>query len=156
MIHALQNAGYVDMRHQLRVGFKLLYEVVMKRERTLQVVLAVVGLFYVALIYPLCRDLWHSNWLLELKNETEPMFLSFYVALGPFLLLAARKPSSHRSLIAFAAWSSLAHASVMTIQTVEAWNHGIHRHFTDVVLFGVIGGVLLALSPAKQEATDAR
>jgi hypothetical protein len=38
----------------------------------------------------------------------------------------------------------------MTIQTVEAWNHGIHRDFTDVVLFGVIGGVLLALSPAKQ------
>src|SRR5947209_2547029 len=44
-----------------------------------------------------------SKLLLELKNETEPMFLSFYVALGPFLLLAARKPSSHRSLIAFAA-----------------------------------------------------
>src|SRR5438876_4550411 len=44
-----------------------------------------------------------SKWLLELKNETEPMFLSFYVALGPFLLLAARKPSSHRPLIAFAA-----------------------------------------------------
>ena len=101
----------------------------MKRERTLQVVLALVGLFYVALIYPLYTDLWHSKWLLELKNETEPMFLSFYVALGPFLLLAARKPSSHRSLIAFAAWSSLAHASVMTIQTVEAWNHGIHRDF---------------------------
>ena len=80
------------------------------------------------------------------------MFLSFYVALGPFLLLAARKPSSHRSLIAFAAWSNLAHASVMTIQTVEAWNHGIRRDFTDVVLFGVIGGVLLALSPSKQEA----
>src|SRR2546430_8730929 len=124
----------------------------MKRERTLQVVLALVGLFYVALIYPLYTELWHPKWLLELKNETEPMFLSFYVALGPFLLLAARKPSSHRSLIAFAAWSSLAHASVMTIQTVEAWNHGIHRDFTDVVLFGVIGGVLLALSPAKQAA----
>jgi hypothetical protein len=40
----------------------------------------------------------------------------------------------------------------MIIQTVEAWNHGIHRDSTDVVLFGVIGGVLRALSPAKQEA----
>ena len=124
----------------------------MKRERMLQVVLALVGLIYVVLIYPLYTDLWHSKWLLELKNETEPMFLSFYVALGPFLLLAARKPSSHRSLIAFAAWSSLAHASVMTIQTVEAWNHGIHRDFTDVVISGIIGCILLALSPAKQEA----
>jgi hypothetical protein len=40
----------------------------------------------------------------------------------------------------------------MTIQTVESWKHGIHRDFTDVVLFVVIGGLLLALSPAKQEA----
>ena len=70
----------------------------MKRERMLQAVLALVGLIYVALIYPLYTDLWHSKWLLELKNETEPMFLSFYVALGPFLLLAARKPSSLRRI----------------------------------------------------------
>ena len=26
----------------------------------------------------------------------------------------------------------------MTIQTVEAWNHGVHRDFTDVVIFGLI------------------
>src|SRR5216110_1816032 len=123
----------------------------MKRERTLQVVLALVGLFYVALIYPLYTDLWHSKWLLELKNETEPMFLSFYVALGPFLLLAARKPSSHRSLIAFAACQCLAHASVMAVQTVEAWKHGVHRQFGDVVLFGVIGGILLALLLPRRE-----
>src|SRR5947207_14248257 len=92
----------------------------MKRERTLQVVLALVGLFYVALIYPLYTDLWHSKCLLELKNETEPMFLSFYVALDHFLLLADRKPSSHRSLIAFADRSSLAHAAAMPSQTLEA------------------------------------
>src|SRR5204863_2626972 len=109
----------------------------MKRERTLQVVLALMGLFYVALIYPLYTDLWHSKWLRELKSETEPMFLSFYVALGPFLLLAGRRPSSHRSLISFAAWSSLAHAPVMTIQTVEAWNHGIDRDCRDVVHIAV-------------------
>ena len=58
---------------------------------------------------------------------------------------------SHRFLIAFAACQSLAHASVMAIQTVQAWKHGVHRDFTDVVLFGVIGGILLALSPARQQ-----
>src|SRR5437899_13076950 len=100
----------------------------MKRERTLQVVLALVGLFYVALIYPLYTDLWHSKWLLELKNETEPMFLGFYVALGPFLLLAARRRYSHRALIAFAAWSSLDYATMMTIPSCDAWDHGSHRH----------------------------
>ena len=74
-----------------------------------------------------------------------PMFLSWFIALGPFLLLAARKPSLHRSLIAFAACQALVHASVMTIQTVEAWKHGVHRDFTDVVITGLIGGILLAL-----------
>jgi hypothetical protein len=107
-----------------------------KRERMLQVALGLVGLIYVAVIYPLYTDLAHSKWLLEMKDACEPMFLSWFIALGPFLLLAARKPSLHRSLITFAACQSLAHASVMTIQTVEAWKHGVHRDFTDVVLFG--------------------
>jgi uncharacterized membrane-anchored protein YitT (DUF2179 family) len=122
-----------------------------KRERMLQVAVGLLGLFYVALIYPLYTDLAHSKWLLEMKNECEPMFLSWFIALGPFLLLAAKKPSSHRSLIAFAACQSLAHASVMTIQTVQAWKHGVHRDFTDVVVVAVIGGILLALSPARQQ-----
>ena len=127
----------------------------MKRERLLQVALGLLGLFYVGLIYPLYTDLAHSKWLLQMKDACEPMFLSWFIALGPFLLLAARKPWWHRSLIAFAAWQSLAHASVMTIQTVEAWKHGVHRDFTDVVLFGVIGGILLALSGARREQSAA-
>jgi len=40
----------------------------------------------------------------------------------------------------------------MAIQTVEARIHGVHRDFTDVVVFIVIGGVLLALLPARREA----
>src|SRR5438874_13412024 len=111
----------------------------------LQVALGLVGLVYVAMIYPLYTDLAHSKWLLEMKDACEPMFLSWFIALGPFLLLAARKPSLHRSLIIFAACQSLAHASVMTIQTVEAWKHGVHWNFTVVVVSGFIGGILLAL-----------
>jgi hypothetical protein len=122
-----------------------------KRERMLQVALVFVGLVYVAMIYPLYIDLAHSKWLLVMKNACDPMFLSWFIALGPFLLLAARKPSSHRSLIIFAACQALAHASVMTIQTVEAWQHGVHRNFTDVVLFGIIGGVLLALTLERRK-----
>src|ERR1700676_2114388 len=123
----------------------------MKRERMLQVALGLLGLFYFGLIYPLYTDLANSKWVLEMKDECEPMFLSWFIALGPFLLLAARKPSLHRSLIAFAACQSLFHASVMTIQTVQARKHGVHRDLTDVVLFGVIGGILLALLLARRK-----
>jgi uncharacterized membrane-anchored protein YitT (DUF2179 family) len=117
----------------------------------LQVAVGLLGLAYVALIYPLYTDLAHSKWLLEMKDACDPMFLSWFIALGPFLLLAAKKPSSHRSLIAFAAWQCLAHASVMAIQTVQAWKHGVHRDFTDVVVISVIGGILLGLLPARRE-----
>ncbi len=62
----------------------------MKRVR--QVIVALVGLFYVCLLYPLCTELWHSKWLLEMHdNECEPMFITFLVSLGVFLLLAVWK-----------------------------------------------------------------
>ena len=124
----------------------------MKRERLTQIVLVIVGLFNVCLIYFLYMDLRHSSWLLEQKNECEPMFLSFFIPVGVFLLMAARRPSEHRSMIALAAWWNICHGVVMAIQTVEARIHGVHRVFTDVVFFIVIGGVLLALLPAKREA----
>ena len=124
----------------------------MKRERLTQVVLVIVGLLNLAVIYFLYLDLRHSSWLLEQKNECEPMFLSFFIPVGIFLLMAARKPSGHRSMIALAAWWHISHGTVMAIQTVEAWNHGVHRNFADVILFLVIGGTLLLLLPAKPEA----
>jgi hypothetical protein len=80
------------------------------------------------------------------------MFVSLNVVLGVCLLLAVKQPAQHRSLIAYGAWSSLAHAFTMAIQTGEAWSHGIRRNPVDVVLIGIIGGALLALLPAKQPA----
>ncbi len=124
----------------------------MKRERLTQIVLVIVGLVNLSLIYFLYLDLRHSSWLLEQKNECDPMFLSFFIPAGVFLLMAARRPCEHRSMIALAAWWNISHSVVMAIQTVQARIHGVHRDFTDVVVFMAIGGVLLALLPAKQEA----
>ena len=127
----------------------------MKRERLTQIVLVIVGLVNLALIYFLFVDLWHSNWLLKQKNECDPMFLSVFVPVGVFLLIAARRPSEHRSMIALVAWWNISHSTVMAIQTVEAWMHGLHREFADVIIFLAIGVVLLALLPAKREAIAA-
>jgi cbb3-type cytochrome oxidase subunit 3 len=123
-----------------------------RRERLTQIVLVIVGLFNVALIYFLYTDLRHSSWLLERKNEIDPMFLSFFILVGIFLLIAARRPSEHRSMIALAGWWNISHGAVMAIQTVEARIHGVHRNFTDVIVVLVIGFVLLALLPTKRPA----
>jgi hypothetical protein len=124
----------------------------MTRQRLTQTVLVLVGLVDVSMIYFLYLDLRHSSWLLVQKNECDPMFLSFFIPVGVFLLLAARRPSEHRSMIALAAWWNISHGVVMAIQTVQAHLHGVHRDFTDVIIFIVIGLVLLALLPAKREA----
>jgi hypothetical protein len=123
-----------------------------KRERLTQIVLVIVGLLNLPQIYLLYKDLWHSSWLLEGKCECGPMFLSFFIPVAVFLLIAARRPSEHRSMIALVAWWNISHGAVMGIQTVEAWNHGVHRNFADVIVMLVIGVVLLALLPAKREA----
>lgn len=127
-------------------------EVNVKRERLTQIVLVIVGLINLAMIYFLYKDLWRSSWLLERKNEQDPMFLSFFIPAGVFLLMAVRRPSEHRSMIALVAWWNISHAVVMAIQTVEAWSHGVHRNFADVIVFLAIGALLLALLPAKREA----
>ncbi len=70
------------------------------------------GLLFAAAIYPVVMSLWPPS---PSHDTCDTMMMSLYFTLGIFLLLAARKPSAHRSLIAFAAWSSFAQAVVMTI-----------------------------------------
>ena len=51
-------------------------------------------------------------------------------------------------MIALAAWLHISQGgAVMAIQSGEAWSHGVHRNFTDVIGMLVVGGVLLALLP---------
>lgn len=113
----------------------------MNRELALKVVLALVGLLFMA-----------SGYLLVLYIRQEPalaMMLSLYVTLGIFLLLAIRNPAAHRSLIAFTAWSSIAHAALMGFQ---AWRNMIQRgELSGVAILAVIGIILIALGPAKRD-----
>ena len=118
----------------------------MKRERALQVVLALAGLYYLVWAYITFDILWHSSWL-QGHQDALPMFTSVNGVLGVFLLLAVKQPARHRSLIAYGAWSSLAHAFTMTIMSGEALSHGMHRADSpqDIVINGAVGVLLLVV-----------
>ena len=116
----------------------------MWRERTLKIVLIVVGLLFSAGIYPLIGSLLHPAG----SDMGDTMMLSLYFALGIFLPMAVRNPSANRSLIAFAAWSSFAHAVAMSILGLEIPNQRVGFLVGSAVLV-VIGVTLLALAPAK-------
>ena len=111
----------------------------MKRERALKIVLVLVGLLFCAAVYPLV--------LMAKQDPALAMMMSLYVTLGVFLRLASRNPSAHRSLIAFAAWSSFAHATVMGVQAFLSFI--ARRELLGVATFIVIGVALIALAPAK-------
>lgn len=121
----------------------------MIRERALKVVLVLLGLLFLAGVYPLVTSFWQPN-----ESVYAPMMLSLYVTLGVFLLLAARNPSANRSLIAFTAWSSFAHGAVMAVQALR---NLIPRGdlLVAVLPLVIIGVALIALAPAKQSGDRA-
>lgn len=118
----------------------------MKRERALKVVLVLVGLFFVAAIYPVVMALWHPS---ASDDTGDTMMMSLYFTLGVFLLVAAREPSAHRSVIAFAAWSNFAHAVVMSLLGLHMPDERSGFLMGSAILV-VIGLVLLVLAPVKQ------
>jgi hypothetical protein len=122
----------------------------MARERALKIVLVLVGLLFSAAIYPAIgglRDPAHSD-------TGDTMMMGLYFALGIFLLIAVRNPAGHRSLIAFAAWSSFAHAAVMSIL---GWEIPSERagFLVGSALLVVIGVALIMLSPGKHSGQQA-
>jgi hypothetical protein len=118
----------------------VVWEGTMVRERVLKVVLVLLGLLFLAGVYPL---------VVMLRQEPAlAMMMSLYATLGVFLLFASRNPSANRSLIAFTAWSSFAHAAVMGVQ---AFRNMIQRgELVGVAVLVVIGIALIALAPAKE------
>src|SRR5437868_3638740 len=116
----------------------------MIRARALQVVLVLVGLVFTAAVYPVAMDLWRG----DASDTGDTMMMSLYFTLGIFLLLAVCNPSAHRSVIAFAAWSSFAHAVTMSIQGLEIPSQRVGFLVGSVVLV-VVGVALIALAPAK-------
>ena len=120
----------------------------MIRDRALKVVLMLVGLLFTAAAYPAIgglRDSVHSD-------TGDTMMMGIYCTLGIFLLIAARNPSAHRSLICFAAWSSFAHAAVMSILGFEMPSERSGFLIGSGVLV-VIGLALILLVPKKESQT---
>ena len=117
----------------------------MLRQRALKIVLVLVGLLFSAAIYPAIgglRDPAHSD-------TGDTMMMGLYFALGIFLLIAVRNPSDHRSLIAFAAWSSFAHAVVMSVLGLEIVSERAGFLGGSAMLV-VIGATLILLAPGTQ------
>jgi peptidoglycan/LPS O-acetylase OafA/YrhL len=89
----------------------------MIRERALKIALALVGLLFLAGLYAITTT----------NEPADQMLGVVYATLGVFLLLALRNTSANPSLIAFTAWSSIAHAAIMALQAYPARGSAARR-----------------------------
>ena len=88
------------------------------RIKYLRIALYVFGVVFIVGIY-LMMMIWPAGWGWEPRqSEYEQMIQGVYATLGVFLILAAKNPLAHRSLINFAIWSSVVHAAIMLAQAI--------------------------------------
>jgi hypothetical protein len=109
------------------------------------------------LFYPIAV-VWPSGWSWHMGAPYESdyflMIAGLYATLGVFLILAARDPLAHRSLIWFAAVSSLVHGAIMMLQsfgTTGGMSHMGHLAGDVPALFGgaiILGGLLWRARPS--------
>jgi hypothetical protein len=116
--------------------------------RFLQIALVIVGLIFVFAVYPLMMSLWPSGWRWQPNQpEYEQMILGVYATLGVFLLIAARNPLNHLSLIWFTVASSLVHGGIMAVQALRMPSE--HGHLYGDVPALLFVAILLGLLTPK-------
>jgi hypothetical protein len=89
------------------------------RLKYLSIALYIFGAFFVVGVWTMMQ-LWPSGWGWEPRQpEYEQMIIGVYATLGIFLILAAKNPLEHRSLISFTIGSSAVHAAIMLVQALR-------------------------------------
>ena len=89
------------------------------RLKYLSIALYVFGAIFIVGIWTMMQ-LWPAGWGWEPRQpEYEQMIIGVYATLGVFLVLAAKNPLEHRSLISFTIWSSAVHAVIMLVQALR-------------------------------------
>ena len=116
------------------------------RLRYLRIALRVVGLICLVGFYPL-TVVWPSGWAWHSgQSHYLQMIIGIYATLGVFLLLAAKDPTRHLSLISFTIWSSIVHGLIMAVQSISNPEH-IGHLYGDVPALLLVAAVLGYLCP---------
>ena len=125
------------------------------RLRALKVALLLTGVAF-AVGVPVLTRLWPAAWMWEPRqSEYEQMIVGIYVTLGVFVLLAARNPLQHLSLIWFTAWSSLVHGGIMAVQAaVDPTEHA--NMVGDIPALLIVGLALAILTPRAKDLPSPR
>lgn len=82
------------------------------------------------------------------RSIATPMLESVVMTLGVFLVIAARNPPAHRSLILYGGWANIAHATVMAVMAIPVATQRLEL-LIPAALAAAGGALLLAFAPPK-------
>ena len=120
----------------------------------LKIFLIVTGLFFLVGLYPMMNFIAPESWgWTPRQSEYEQMIVIIYATLGVFLILAAKNPKQHRSLLWFTVWSSITHGGLMFIQALVSDGHEHDNLVGDVPALFAVAIVLWYLMP-KQDLAE--
>ncbi len=121
------------------------------KDKGLKISLIAFGIIFF-LIYPL-GIFWPSGWVWHGGEGAYylQMIAGIYAVLGAFLIIAAKNPDAHRSLILFTIVSSVVHAAIMAVQAINDQHE--HGHLVgDVPALVLVAAVLWYFLPKTKAA----
>ena len=122
------------------------------REKLLSAALLAFGVIFL-FVYPLAV-VWPSGWAWHAGAPYESpyfmMIVGVYATLGVFLINAARAPRANLSLIWFTVVSSVVHAGIMAVQSLQMPEHAGHLlgDVPALLIVAAVLGVLIGRAPA--------
>lgn len=115
----------------------------------LAVALYIFGFIFIVGIPAMMMWVWPSGWgWTPSQPEYEQMIMGVYATLGVFLILAAKNPLAHASLIWFTVWSSIVHGGIMMVQAIIDETDRINL-LGDIPALFLVAIVLWYLMPKK-------
>ncbi len=89
------------------------------RSKYLSIALYAFGITFIVGVPAMMMWIWPDGWgWTPSQPEYEQMIMGVYATLGVFLILAAKNPPAHASLIWFTIWSSAVHGGIMLVQAI--------------------------------------
>ena|SRR5256885_1098993 len=119
------------------------------RERTLKIILVVLGVVqFGTSAYSFVGAMMRLP-----RSIATPMLESVVMTLGVFLVIAARNPPAHRSLILYGGWANIAHATVMAVMAIPVATQRLEL-LIPAALAAAAGALLLAFAPPNVPASS--
>lgn len=86
---------------------------------TLKILLVLFGMLFIFGVHAFMHWFQHHAWVwTPSHSEYEQMIQGIYATIGVFMIIAAKEPENHLSLIWFVIMSSLVHGGIMFVQAL--------------------------------------